>query len=154
MSGNNPSFQEPMHIDSNEVSQVPTLSSTDTCIARSDRSVLGLFPGIFAGGNMRKTTSEESQASETLTILTTLDSRLQRMDQVLGLFDPRIWQSSDAKHLSYNALPQALRILAKRTIQDPRRNLIRNMIHWNRVILYRWMDSSDGDSVRNATNGF
>ena len=97
-----------MHIDTNEASQVPTSSSTDTRIARSDRSVPGLPPGIFARGNMRRTTSQQSQASETLTIPAALDSRLQRMDRVVGLFDPSIRQSGDAQHLSYNALPQAL----------------------------------------------
>ena len=101
-----------MHIDSDEVSQVPTSSSTDTRMARSDRSVPGLPPGIFARGNMRQTASQQSQASETPTIPAALDSRLQRMDQVLSLFDPNIRQSSDTQHLSYNALPQALRILA------------------------------------------
>ena len=112
MSGNNPSSQEPMHIDSDEASQVPTSSSTDTCIARSDKRVPGLPRGIFARGNMRRTTSQQSQAGEAPTIPAALDSRLQRMDRVLGLFDPCIRQSSDAQHLSYNALPQALRILA------------------------------------------
>ena len=111
MSGNNPSSQEPMYIDSDEVSQVPTSSSTDTCIARSDRSVPSLPPGIFARGNMRRTTSQQSQASETTTIPAALDSG-QRMDRVLGLWDQSIRQSSDAQYLSYNALPQALRILA------------------------------------------
>ena len=72
----------------------------------------GLPPGIFARGNMRRTTSQQSQASKTPTIPAVLDSRLQRMDRVLGLFDPSIRQSSDAQHLSYNVLPQALRILA------------------------------------------
>ena len=61
---------------------------------------------------MRRTASQQSQASETPTIPAALDSRLQRMDRVLSLFDPNIRQSSDAQHLSYNALPQALRILA------------------------------------------
>ena len=101
-----------MHIDSDKASQVPTSSCTDTLIARSDRRVPGLPPGIFARGNMRRTPSQQSQASEIPTILAALDSCLQRMDRVLGLFDPSIWQSSDAQHLSYNALPQALRILA------------------------------------------
>ena len=101
-----------MHIDSDEVSQVPTWSSTDTRIAQSDRSVPGLPPGIFARGNMRQTASQQSQASETPTIPAALDSRLQRMDRVLSLFDPNIRQSSHAQHLSYNALLQALQILA------------------------------------------
>ena len=113
-----------MHIDSDEVSQVPTYSSTDTRIARSDRSVPGLPPGIFTRGNMRQTTSQRSQASKTLTIPAALDSRLQRMHRVLGLFDPSIRQSSDAQHLSYNALPQALRILA--TEPDRTRGEIRS----------------------------
>ena len=112
MSGNYLSSQEPLHIDSDKVLQVPTSSSTNTRIARSDRSVPGLPPGIFARGNMRWTTSQQSQASETPTIPTTQDSRLQRMNRVLGLFDPSIRQSSDAQHLSYNPLPPALQILA------------------------------------------
>ena len=101
-----------MHIDSDGVSQVPTSSSTDTRIARSDRSVPGRPPGTFTRGNMRRTTSQQSQASETPTITAVLDSRLQRIDRVLGLFGPSIWQSSHAQHLSYNALPQPLRIIA------------------------------------------
>ena len=112
MSGNNPHAQEPTHIDSDEVSQVPTSSSTDTRISSSDRSVPSLPRGIFARGNMRRTTSQPSQASETPTIPAALDSFLQRMDRVLGLFDPSIRQSSYAQHLSYNALPQVLRTLA------------------------------------------
>ena len=154
MSGDNPSFQEPMHIDSDEVSQVPTSCSTDTRMARSDRSVPGLPPGIFTRGNMRRTASQQSQASETPTIPAALDSRLQRMDRVLSLFDPNIRQSSDAQHLSYNALQQALRIGA--TELDRTRGEIRfsNTIHWNKVIQYRWRDYSNGDSIGNATNGF
>ena len=101
-----------MHIDSDEVLQVPTSSSTNTRIARSDRSVPDPPPGIFARGNMRRTTSQQSQASEPRTIAAALNSRLQRMDRVLSLFDPSIRQSSHAQHLSYNALWQALRILA------------------------------------------
>ena len=124
-----------MHIDSNEVSEVPTSSFTDTRMVRSDRSVPGLPPGIFARGNMRQTTSQQSQASETLTIPAALDSRLQRMDRVLGLFDPSIRQTSDAQHLSYNALPQALRILA--TELDRTREEIRSGTRYNGTELSR-----------------
>ena len=113
-----------MYIDSDEGTQVPTSSSTDTRRARSDRSVPGLPPVLFARGNMRRTTAQLSQASEMPTVPAALDSPLQRMDRVLGLFDPSIRQCSDAQHLSYNALPQALRILV--TELDKTRGEIRS----------------------------
>ena len=114
MSGNNVTSggQEPMNIDTNEISRPTPSLSLETEIARPTRSTLYLPPGTFALVSVRPITSQQSQASEIPTVPAALNSRLQRIDRVLGMFDSSIWHRSDTQNLSYNALPQALRILA------------------------------------------
>ena len=54
-----------MDTDNNDISQVPSTSSTETRIARSGTATLtGLLPGTFACGEMKRTASQQRAAEE------------------------------------------------------------------------------------------
>ena len=101
----------PMDTDNDEISQVPSTSSTDTRIARSGRATpTGLPPGTFARGEMRRTASQQ-RASEEQNAFQARFRRLERRDRVLSLYDQTLTTSQDADHLALNALPPTIRQL-------------------------------------------
>ena len=59
----------PMDTDNDDISQVPSISSTDTRKARSARATpTGLPPGTFARGEMRRTATQQRVAEEQNTV--------------------------------------------------------------------------------------
>ena len=55
----------PMDTDNNNAFQVPSTYSTDSRIARSDRSTpSGVTPGTFVRSKMRRTASQQRAAKE------------------------------------------------------------------------------------------
>src|ERR1700760_4162491 len=92
----------PMDTDNNDISQVPSNSSTDTRIAHSGRATsTGLLPGTFARGEMRRTASQQ-RAAEEQNAVQAIVRRLERIDRVLSLYDQTLTTSQDADHLSLN----------------------------------------------------
>ena len=101
----------PMDTDNDEISQVPSTSSTDTRIARSGRATpTGLPSGTFARGEMRRTASQQ-RAAEEQTALEAMVRQLEPIDRVLSLYDQTLTTSQNADHLALNALPPTIRQL-------------------------------------------
>ena len=101
----------PMDTDNDEISQVPSTSSTDTWIGRSGRATpTGLPPGTFARGEMRRKASQQ-RAAEEQNAVQAMVRRLERIDRVLSLYDQTLTTSQDADHLALNALPPTMRQL-------------------------------------------
>ena len=93
----------PIDTDNDEISQVPSTSSTDTRITRSGRATpTGLPPGTFARGEMKRTASQQS-AVEAQNAVQAMVRRLERIDRVLSLYDQTLTTSQDADHLALNA---------------------------------------------------
>ena len=75
----------PLDTDNDDISQVPSTSSTDTRIVRSGRDTpTGLPSGTFARGEMRRTASKQ-KAAEEQTAVQAMVRRLERIDKVLSL---------------------------------------------------------------------
>ena len=90
----------PMDTDNDEISQVPSTSSTDTRIARSGRATpTGLPPGTFARSEMRRTASQQ-RAAEEQNAVQAMVRHLERIDRVLNLYDQTLTTSQDADHLA------------------------------------------------------
>ena len=107
----------PMDTDNDDISQVPSTSSTDTRIARSGRATpTGLPPGTFARGEMRRTASQQGAAEEQ-TAVQAMVRRLERIDRVLSLYDQTLTTSQDADHLALNALPPTMRQLVTQLVE-------------------------------------
>ena len=107
----------PMDTDNEELSQVPSTSSTDTRIARSGRATpTGLPPGTFARGEMRRTASQQ-RAAEEQNAVQAMVRRLERIDRVLSLYDQTLTTSQDADHLALNALPPTMRQLVTQLVE-------------------------------------
>ena len=112
----------PMDTDNDEISQVPSTSSTDTRITRSGRvTPTGLPPGTFAPGKMRRTASQQ-RAAEEQNAVQAMVRRLERIDRVLSLYDQTLTTSQDADHLAQNALPPTIRQLVTQ-LAETRREL-------------------------------
>ena len=106
-----------MDTDNDDVSQVPSTSSTDTRIARSGRATpTGLPPGTFARGEMRRTASQQ-RAAEEQNAVQAMVRRLERIDRVLSLYDQTLTTSQDADHLALNALPPSIRQLVTQLVE-------------------------------------
>ena len=74
----------PMDTDNNDISQVPSTSSTDTRIVPSGRaSPTGLAPGTFARGAIRWTASQQRYAEEQNAVQAMV-RRLEHIDWVLA----------------------------------------------------------------------
>ena len=106
-----------MDTDNDDISQVPSTSSTDTRIARSGRATpTGLPPGTFARGEMRRTASQQ-RAAEEQNAVQAMVRRLERIDRVLSLYDQTLTTSQDADHLALNALPPTMRQLVTQLVE-------------------------------------
>src|ERR1700761_3437888 len=107
----------PMDTDNDEISQVPSTSSTDTRIARSGRTTpSGLPPGTFARSEMRRTASQQ-RAAEGQNAVQAMVRRLERINRVLSLYDQTLTTSQDADHLALNALPPTMRLLVTELVE-------------------------------------
>ena len=107
----------PMDTDNDEISQVPSTSSTDTQIARSGRATpTGLPPGTFARGEMRRKACQQ-RAVEEQNAVQAMVRRLERIDRVLSLYDQTLTTSQDADHLALNALPPTIRQLVTQLVE-------------------------------------
>ena len=107
----------PMDTDNDDISQIPSTSSTDTRIARAGRATpTGLPPGKFARGEMRRTASQQ-RAAEEQTAVQPMVRRLERIDRVLRLYDHTLTTSQDADHMGLNALPPTIRHLVTQLVQ-------------------------------------
>ena len=107
----------PMDTDNDDISQVPSTSSTDTRIARSGRATPNsLPPGTFAHGEMRRTASHQ-RAAEEQTAVQAMVRRLERIDRGLSLYDQTLTTSQDADHLALNALPPTMRQLVTQLVE-------------------------------------
>ena len=107
----------PMDTDNDDISQVPSTSSTDTRLARSGRATLtGLPPGTFARSEMRRTASQQ-RAAEEQSAVQAMVRRLERIDRVLSLYDQTLTTSQDADHLALNALPPTMRQLVTQLVE-------------------------------------
>ena len=106
-----------MDTDNDDISQVPSTSSTDTRIARSGRAApTGLPPGMFPCGKMRRTASQQRAAEEQIAVQAMV-RRLERIDRVLSLYDQTLTTSQDADHLALNALPPTIRKLITQLVE-------------------------------------
>ena len=107
----------PMDRDNDEISQVPSTSSTYTRIARSGRATpTGLPPGRFASGDMRRTASQQ-RAAEEQNAVQAMVRQLERIDRVLSLYDQTLTACQDADHLALNALPPTMRQLVTQLVK-------------------------------------
>ena len=107
----------PMDTDNDDISQVPSTSSTDTRIARSGRATpTGLPQGTFARSEMRRTASQQ-RAAEEQNAVQAMVRRLERIDRVLNLYDQTLTKSQDADHLALNALPHTMRQLVTQLVE-------------------------------------
>ena len=107
----------PMETDNDEISQVPSTSSTDTRIARSGSSTpSGLPPGTFAHSEMRRTASPQ-RAAEEQSAVQAMVRRLECMERVLSLYVQNLTTSQDAGHLALNALPPMMRQLVTHLVE-------------------------------------
>ena len=107
----------PMDTDNDEISQVPSTSTTDTRIARSGRSTpSGLPPGTFARSEMRWTAPQQRVAEEQNAVQAMV-RRLERIDRVLSLYDQTLTTSQDADHLALNTLPPTIRQLVTQLVE-------------------------------------
>ena len=107
----------PMDTDHDDVSQVPSISCTDTRIACSGRATpTGLPPGTFAHGEMRRTASQQRAAEEQKAVQAMV-KRLERIDRVLSLYDQTLTTSQDADHLALNALPPTITPLVTKLVE-------------------------------------
>ena len=106
-----------MDTGNDDVSQVPSTSSTDTRIARCGRATpTGLPPGTFARGEMRRTASQQRAAGEKNAVQAIV-RRLVRIDRVLSLYDQTLTTSQDADHMALNALPPTIRQLVTQLVE-------------------------------------
>ena len=112
----------PMDTDNDEISQVPSTSSTDTRIGRSGRATpTGLPPGTFARGEMRRAASQQ-RAAEEQNAVQAMVRRLERIDRVLSLYDQTLTTSEDADHLALNALAPTIRQLVTQLAETISKN--------------------------------
>ena len=101
----------PMDTDNDDVSQVPSTSSPDSQIECSGRTTpTGLPPGLFARGEMRRTTPQQ-RAAEEQNAVHAMVRRLEHIDRVLSRNYQTLTTSQDADHLALNALPPTIRQL-------------------------------------------
>ena len=106
-----------MDTDNDDISQVPSTSSTNTRIARSSRATpTGLPPGTFARGEMRRTASQQ-RAAEEQNAVQAMVRRLERIDRVLSLYDQTLTTSQDPDHLAWNALQPTIRQLVNQLVE-------------------------------------
>ena len=110
----------PMDTDNDDVSQVPSTSSSDTRIARSGRATpAGLPPGTFARGEMKRTASQQRGVEEQNAVQAMV-RRLERIYRVLNLYNQTLTRSQDADHLALNALPPTIRKLVTQLAKTSR----------------------------------
>ena len=106
-----------MNTDNDEISQVPSTSSTDTRIACSGGTTpSGLPPGTFTRSEMRRTASQQ-RAAEEQNAVQAMVRRLEHIDRVLSLYDQTLTTSQDADHLALNALPPTMRQLVTQLVE-------------------------------------
>ena len=106
-----------MDTDNDDISQVPSTSSTDTRIARSGRATpTSLPPGTFARGEMRRTASQQ-RAAEEQTAVQAMVRQLERIERVLSLYDQTLTTSKDADHLALNTRPPTIRQLVTQLVK-------------------------------------
>ena len=107
----------PIDTDNDDISQLPSTSSTDTRIERSGRATpTGLPPDTFACGEMRRTAFQQ-RAAEEQNAVQAMVRRLERIDRVLSLYSQTLTTSHNADHLALNALPPTMRQLVTQLVE-------------------------------------
>ena len=104
-----------MEIGELSQSQVPTVTSQDTRIARSTPTRIspGRPPGLFQRAAMRGSQSLQSQTLVEPIVLPEMSRRLARINHGLHLYEENLAQSIDVEHLAFQSVPPQIQHLVQ-----------------------------------------